>query len=64
MTYETPRPIESQLNSNIAVSSDEPRNFGHYDHTDVPAYKTPDAVDHDVLIKYLEALSKRVTLSS
>ena len=32
--------------SNRAMPSDEPCNLGHHDHTDSPAYKTPDAVDH------------------
>ncbi len=32
--------------SNRAMPSNEPCNLGHYDHTDTPAYKTPDAVDH------------------
>ncbi len=46
--------------SNRAMPSDEPCNLGHHDHTDSPAYKTPDAVDHrdapvddDPIIKYL-----------
>ena len=57
--------------SNRAMSSDEPCNLGHYDHTDSPTYKTPDAVDHrdapvddDPIIKYLEALSNLAPCSS
>ena len=57
--------------SNRAMPSDGPCNLGHYDHTDSPAYKTPDAVDHrDALVddglmfQYMEALRKGVTLSS
>ena len=61
----------SKPNNNRAMPSDEPRNLGHYDHTDLPAYKTPDAVeyggtavDDSLVIQYQEALSKGVTLSS
>ena len=57
--------------SNRAMPSDEPCNLGHYDHTDSPAHKTPDAVNHrgalvddGLVIQYLEALRKGVTLSS
>ena len=32
--------------SNRAMPSNEPCNLGQHDHTDSPAYKTPDAVNH------------------
>ncbi len=32
--------------SNRAMPGDEPCNLGQHDHTDSPAYKTPDAVNH------------------
>ncbi len=51
--------------SNRAMPSDEPCNLGHHDHTDSPAHKTPDAVDHalvdDLVTQYLEALRNGVS---